>query len=472
MKITTDQIISTGFGALIVFTALAHGVVEPWSELIFVLSVSGLGLLWAVKAVREKRLSLFIPANLWPLAGLILLGVLQSLPLSGGEGKSATLSLDAEATQGTTLLLCCLLLTSLIASNFLTHRERLQTLMQFLTIFGLVLATFSLIQHFAWNDKFYWVRAVESKTSFGPFVNRNHFAGYLELLLPWPVALMLTRRRSLAEKSFYLFITGWMVVVAVFSLSRGGMMSIFAQLVFMAAFRPRQFDAAETAAAPSRWVTLVRHAAAAIVFAATIFGGLAWLGAERVIDRVTAGIGSDLPQATSSSNAGQATVQPFTGHRGELWRDSWKIFLANPLTGAGLGAYETALPIHNQNRNLGMIASQSHNDYLQVLTDAGLIGGLLAIWFLLLTARAVWNGLRVHEPLLSNAAFGCGAALFGLSVHSLFDFNLQLLSHSLLFLAFAAIAAQLSELAQLITSSRVRTSKAFRTDAVREAQSF
>lgn len=456
MKITADQIISTGFVALVVFTAMAHGAVEPWSELIFVASVVALGLVWAVKVVREKRLSLFIPANLWPLVGLILLGVAQGTTFQTFGGK-AGLSLDVEATQGTTLLLCCLLATSLLASNFLTHRERLQTLMQFLTIFGLVLATFSMIQHFAWNEKFYWMRVVESKTSFGPFVNRNHFAGYLELLLPWPVALMLTRRRSAAEKSFYLFIAAWMVIVAVFSLSRGGMISIFAQLAFMAAFRPRQFDEAAEVSAPSRFMTIARQAALAAVFLVTIFGGLSWLGAERVIDRVTAGFENGQPAASQPDDR-----QSFTGHRDELWRDSWKIFVANPLFGAGLGAYETALPAHNRNRNLGMIASQAHNDYLQALTDAGLIGALLAIWFLAVTARAVVNALRVHEPLMSNAAFGCGAALFGLSVHSLFDFNLQLLSHSLLFLAFAAIVSQLSELATLITASRVRPTVAIR----------
>lgn len=453
MKLTAEQIISAVFAMLVVFTALAHGVVEPWSELIFVLAVVAIVLLWAFKIVREKRMSLFIPANLWPLASLVLLGLVQGTRVFSAAG----LSLDVEATQGTTLLLCCLLVTSLAAANFLTHRERLQTLMQFLTIFGLVLATFSMIQYFTSSDKFYWIRAVESKTSFGSFVNRNHFAGYLELLLPWPVALMMTRRRSLAEKSFYLFIAAWMVVVAVFSLSRGGMISVFAQLIFLATFRPRQFDEVEPASSSSGVMRFARQAALAMVFLVTIFGGLNWLGAERVIDRVTAGF------ETNPAVAAQNDTHPlFTGHRNELWRDSWKIFTANPLIGAGLGAYETALPAHNQNRNLGMIASQAHNDYLQTLTDAGLIGALLAIWFLAVTARAVMKALRVHEPLMSSAAFGCGAALFGLSVHSLFDFNLQLLSHSLLFLAFAAIVSQLSELATLITAARVRPNVAVR----------
>ncbi|MGH9800399.1 MAG: O-antigen ligase family protein [Blastocatellia bacterium] len=457
MKISCEQIISTGFVALIVFTALAHGVVEPWSELVFVTSVAALCLLWAIRAIKDKRLTLAVPANLWPLAGLILLGLAQSLVFQRDGGKLFSLSLDVEATRGTTLLLVCLLVTSLMASNFLTHRQRLQTLMQFLTIFGLVLATFSLIQYFAWNDKFYWLRAVEDKaSSFGPFVNRNHFAGYMELLLPWPVALMLTRQRSTAEKSFYLFITAWITIVAIFSLSRGGMMSIFAQLVFLMIFRPRQFDEAEIAAAPSRMATFLRRGAAAAIVLVVIFGGLTWLGAERVVDRVAVGFDDEQSRASQSTPGLPTSGQSFYGGRNELWRDSLEIFRANPLTGAGLGSFETALPIYSQSKNPGLVVSQAHNDYLQTLADAGLIGGLLVIWFLLATGRAVLKGLKVREPLMSHAAFGCGAALFGLLVHSLCDFNLQLLSHSFLFLSFAAIAAQLGELAKLITTQRVR----------------
>ncbi|MFN0111149.1 MAG: O-antigen ligase family protein [Blastocatellia bacterium] len=455
MKITSDQIISTGFVALAVFTALAHGVVEPWSELIFVLIVATLCMFWALKAIKDKRLPLSVPSNLWPLAGLILLGLVQSLSFQTGSGKITSLSLDVESTRGTALMLVCLLLTSLIASNFLTHRERLQTLMQFLTIFGLVLATFSLIQYFTWNEKFYWLRAVESSiSSFGPFVNRNHFAGYMELLLPWPVALMLTRRRSGAEKFFYLFITAWIAIVTIFSLSRGGMMSIFAQLVFLAVFRPRQFDEVEIKIGTSRMAVYLQRGAAAAIMLVVIFGGLTWLGAERVVDRVAIGFKNEKVPATSQSSP--APGQSSYGSRNGLWRDSLEIFRANPLTGAGLGSFETALPNYNQSRNLGMIASQTHNDYLQILTDAGLIGGLLAIWFLIATGRAVLNGLKVYEPLMSHAVFGCGAAMFGLLVHSLFDFNLQLISHSLLFLSFAAIAAQLGDLAKLITNKRVR----------------
>ena len=451
MKIPFDQIISTGFLALAVFTVLAHGVVEPWSELIFVLSVAALCLTWAFKAIKEKRLSLFVPANLWPLVGLILLGLAQSLSFQKGNGSINSLSLDVEATRGTTLLLVCLLLTSLLASNFLTHRQRLQTMMQFLTIFGLVLATFSLVQFFTWNEKLYWLRTVEAKIAFGPFVNRNHFAGYMELLLPWPVALMLTRRRSTAEKSFYLFITAWMIVVVVFSLSRGGMISVFAQLAFLMIFRPRQFDEIE-AAQTSRMTTFLQRGAAAAVVLVIIFGALTWLGAERVVDRVVVGFDEEQSHAAFQTASGQSSY----GGRNDLWKDSFEIFCANPLTGAGLGSFETALPIYSQSKNLGMVASQAHNDYLQILTDTGLLGGLLVIWFLLASGRAVLKGVKVHEPLISHAALACGAAVFGLLVHSLCDFNLQLLSHSFLFLSFAAIAAQLSELAKLITLPRVR----------------
>ncbi len=448
MKASWEKIITVGFIGLIVFSALAHGAVEPWSEFLFVLWMTVLGVLWAFRIARAGKLLLYVPANWWPLAAFFLLGLAQSIAFRDRSGNGFSLSLDVEATRGACLIIGCLLLASLLSANFLAHRERLLKLAQFLTIFGLVLATFALIQHFTWNDRFYWLRPANTEVPFGPFVNRNHFAGYMELLLPWPVALLLTGRRSPAEKFFYIFVTGWMALAAVFSLSRGGMISIFAELIFLAAMAPRQVKA-ETAMATggrSQTASFVARAGAALAIVLVTLGGLTWLGAEQVINRIA---------ATSEINQAFVQNRNFSASRDELWRDSWAIFRANPLAGTGLGSFETALPIYGQGRNLGLVTSQTHNDYLQVLTDTGIIGGLIALWFLLATTRAVWRGLRVREPLMNNTVLACGAALFGILVHSLFDFNLQLPSHALLFVCFSALVAQLSELAKIISTARV-----------------
>lgn len=439
-----DKTIAVGFVALIVFTALAHGVVEPWSELIFVLWVMTLVLLWVIEAVREKQLRLCLPPTIWPLAAFLALGLAQSFAFKDRDGYRRGLSLDVEATRGTTLLLGCLLLCSLLAANFLARREQLRKLAQFLTIFGLLLAGFALIQHFTWNERFYWLRAAQTEAPFGPFVNRNHFAGYMELLMPWPVALLLFSRRR-EEKIFYGFAAAWMAAAAIFSLSRGGMISIFAELMFLAAFSPRDAsgDMPGAVASRSRAALLAVRGGAILAILAATLGGLVWLGAERVVDRLAAG---------QEAAQGRAAAQGFAASRGELWRDSWAVFRAHPLTGAGLGAFATAFPSYNQGWNVGLVTAQTHNDYLQVLTDGGLAGALIALWFLAAAARAIRRGLRAREPFMRPVVLACGAGIFGLLVHSLFDFNLQLPAHALLFLSFAAIAAQSSELAAVAPS--------------------
>lgn len=451
--IALDKIISAGLIGLIIFAAVAHGAVEPWSEFVFVIWTAILALLWMIKVVYDRKMMIFVPQTAWPMVALILLGVAQSFSFKNADGSWRSLSLDVEATRGTVLLLCCLLLCSLIAANFLTHRERLQRMAFFLTIFGLLLSSFALIQFFTWNDKFYWFRAAHTESPFGPFVNRNHYAGYIELLLPWPVILMLSRQRR-EEKLFYGFAAAWMAMSAVFSLSRGGMISIFAELMFLAAFGPRGDQDYSTDYTGTRrfGAFLLRVGAVAAIIAAAI-GGLNWLGTERVVNRLAP---EQVNVQTASALSENSSPSNNWDDRGELWRDSWSVFRANPLTGVGLGAFETAFPAHDRSSNVSRIVTpQTHNDYLQALTDGGLIGGLIVFWFLVVFARAVWRGLRLAEPLMSLSVLACSAGCFGLLVHSLFDFNLQLPSHALLFLSFSAITVQLSELAEVLATARL-----------------
>lgn len=451
MKTGLDNTIAYGFIGLIVFSALAHGAVEPWSELVFIIWIVALGMIWAVKSVREKRLLVYVPQTIWPLAAFTFLAVTQSFDFGSRTGSPRSLSSDVESTRGAALMLGCLFVAGLLAANFLAYRERLQRLTLFLTIFGMVLATFALIQHFTWNERFYWFRAVQTETPFGPFVNRNHFAGYIELLLPWPVIVMMTRYRR-AEKVFYGFAAAWMAMTAIFSLSRGGMISIFAELMFLAAFSPRdKADYATDYTGNRRFGNfLLRVGALGAIIFATV-SGVTWLGAERVTNRIATGQESEQPAAAISSAPANNL-----GSRVELWRDSWELFRARPLIGSGLGTFETVFPAYNRQNNTGLVVSQTHNDYLQVLTDGGIIGGAIAVWFLIATGLAVWRGLRTREPMMNLYVLGCGAGIFGLLVHSLFDFNLQLPSHALLFVTFSAITAQLCELATVIAAARTK----------------
>jgi O-antigen ligase len=124
---------------------------------------------------------------------------------------------------------------------------------------------------------------------------------------------------------------------------------------------------------------------------------------------------------------------------------------ANWLTGTGLGAFETAYPQYSQYDG-SLIISQAHNDYLQIVADCGVVGGVLALWFVVLMFRDLARALQHRDEMMMGMALGCGGGVIAMLVHSLFDFNLQLPSNALLFLASTAV---ISNIGSAATSGKV-----------------
>jgi len=149
--------------------------------------------------------------------------------------------------------------------------------------------------------------------------------------------------------------------------------------------------------------------------------GVIWIGAEPVINRIATG---------DQNNSGLSKPQPYYGGRGEIWENTWTMIRHNPLMGVGLGAYQTAYPIYARDNGVQGVTAAAHNDYLQVLADAGVIGAAIALWFIIVIFRGIARGVRSPDPMVAAIALGGGAGLFGLLVHSLFDFNLHLPSHA------------------------------------------
>jgi len=428
MSRVVDKTIVAVLLIAVAFTTLALGTVEAWSVALFELTVLVLILLWTAKAVFEKRLEIKLSPVALPLAALVLVGVVQSIAFTGKNGQVASLSMDVEATRGATAMIFFLFVAFLVASNFFDTPERLRTLSSFLIIFGLGLAVFALIQHFTWEGKMYWMRPVASAGAGtgGPFVNRNHFAGYMEMLIPIPVAIAFSRASRLEERLFCGFCAAIMSVALVASLSRGGMVSLAAGLVFLIAMIGlfRRTNARHGADVPAS----AAPAILIVLMLAAIAIGIVWIGADLdVVKRV-----ASEPLTTSLA----------TDRRG-IWRDSLTMFQANPILGIGLGAFETVYPIYGHGDG-SFVIQFVHNDYLQVLSDAGAIGGAIAIWFILIIARAITKVSNINDPRLRALGVGSAAGIFALLVHSLFDFNLQIPSNALLFLVLAAVLSNVS----------------------------
>jgi O-antigen ligase len=424
-----------GFLLAIVFTALAHGAVEPWSVFVFEAIVLALIMIWAIKIVADKRLVITIPKAALPVAALVLVGLAQSVAFEDSAGRWTSLSKNVEATRGAVTVLIFLLVSFIIAANFFVTRERLLALANFLVIYGLALALFALVQHFTWNGKFYWLRPnTISISPFGPFVNHNHFSGYMEMLIAVPIALIITRAVRREMRLFCGFAAVMMGIAVVMSLSRGGMISLAAEMIFIVfvslklARKRRSSPGATDARA--RFPFAASQALAAIFIAAIILAGVFWIGADAVINRVTQGQGV---------SAG-AEKETFHSSRGWVWRDTLSMIGANPLLGVGIGAYGTAFSIYSKSDG-SLRVPQAHNDYLQVLADCGIVGGAIALWFIWALFRSFASGVRVRDPLLAAIALASGAGTFAILVHSIFDFNLQLPSNALLFLLLTAVAS-------------------------------
>jgi O-antigen ligase len=90
------------------------------------------------------------------------------------------------------------------------------------------------------------------------------------------------------------------------------------------------------------------------------------------------------------------------------------------------------------------VVEQAHNDYLQVLSDGGIVGAVIALWFIFLIARDIARAARHKSQVMSATALGAGGGIFALLVHSFFDFNFQIPSNAMLFLVLTSVVSQLA----------------------------
>ncbi|HVF90215.1 MAG TPA: O-antigen ligase family protein [Blastocatellia bacterium] len=426
--------IAIGLCGALVFTALAFGTVEAWSVALFESIVVALVALWLVKVVVDGRFSIRVPGVALPLAGLVLVGLAQSVVIAGNDGVARGLSMDAEATRSAVSLLVFLLVSLLLASNFFKSHRRLVMLANFLVFYGLALAAFSLVQSFSWDGRFYWIRPnTQSASPFGPFVHHGHFAGYMEMLATIPVALLFSDGVRKESRLIYGVAASVMGLSILAAWSRGGMISLAASMAFILVMnrilagsneRPRRRLGRPRISPALRSALFVAALALAAGF------GAFWMGLDQVRD--------DAAGAGSGNGS-------FYASRGWIWSDTLSMIRANPIAGVGLGAFETAYPIYSRSDG-SLIVGQAHNDYLQIVADCGVFGAVLALWFIALLARGVYRGIRSRDPFLSGLALGSGAGLFALLVHSTVDFNLQLPANSLLFLFLAAVVARVEAL--------------------------
>jgi O-antigen ligase len=129
---------------------------------------------------------------------------------------------------------------------------------------------------------------------------------------------------------------------------------------------------------------------------------------------------------------------PTTG-RAHFWNVTLDIIKHHPVIGTGLGAFDVVYTRYDT-RNGTFRLEQAHNDYLQVLSDAGIIGAALGCFFIFVLFRLALKRAQSGDVFRRGVAMGALSGCFAVLVHSFFDFTLHTTSNALLFLFVAALA--------------------------------
>ena len=402
-----------GLCALLMFAVLAFGAVEEWSTFAFETGAAVLFLVWAAEQLVARQMTLsknalYLPALLF--FGLVLAQVAMRLSAYGYITKYEALQY---VSYGIVLL---------IAAECAREEGARKIFGLAMVVFGACYAFFALAQELTSNGKIFWMHSPQFHGSiYGSYVNHDHYAGLMEMLVPIPFVLSMGHLFRGGKRALVASCAVLMAATIFLSGSRGGMLAFVFEMVLFAALtvgkkrNPR--------------IALGTMAVCVFILALLIFLGRG----GQVLGRL-----GDLSPGT----------------RLDITKDSLRMFSHRPVWGWGLGTFPTVYPSY-RSFYTNLFVNEAHNDYVQLLVETGLLGFGLMLWFV---ARLYRYGLPTSrrwefqwDGAVSLAALlGCT----GILLHSFVDFNLQIPANAALFYVLCGLAAS-----PLAESARPRRSR-------------
>ena len=407
---------------LLAFGVLAFGAVHEWSTFVFEAGSVILFLVWAGTQFASGQIKLsnnplYLPALLFFVLIVAQIGLRTS-----AYGYVTKYEVLHYVSYG---------IVALIAAECVREERTRKKFAFALIVFGAIYAFFALAQELISNGKIFWAYSPRSNGAiYGSYVNHNHYAGLMEMLVPLPLVVSMGHLVSGGKRALVAFCAVLMASTIFLSRSRGGMIAFVLQIVLFAALALVQRRNS-------------RVAIGLLAVSVFILGFLFFVGKGQVLGRL-----GDLAP----------------GIRLEITKDCFRMFAHRPVLGWGLGTFPTVYPSY-RTFYTNYFINEAHNDYAQLLVETGLLGFGLMLWFLVrlygharVTSRRwefKWDGALSFAALL-----GCTGILF----HSFVDFNLQIPANAAFFYVLAALAA--SELST--RSSRSGRTKATETNELGE----
>ncbi|MFP4531787.1 MAG: O-antigen ligase family protein [Desulfobacterales bacterium] len=442
--------------ATLISAPLAFGTVETWAYTLMELMVcASAGLLFL--SARQHRL--YQVPGILPLlliSGLILF---QAIPLPAdfvrlispeshliyqsaigavGDARWIPISVYPKATLQEFLRFSTYVLFYAAAVQFLSNAALLKRSLAVTAGFGALLAFFVIIEFFTRilsyplpHDKILFLRdSVHGAGSVGPYVNRNHYAGFAEMLFPLALAMFLVYRpqaalsdvkkrltdiffQKQASRHFLYGTAAVLIATSLFvTLSRGGIISLTLSMTAFAVFLI--FRTSQKRAGWGVGIVFL------IVLCLT--GTDAW---DLIFERF----------GNIRNEAGEISTGRFI-----YWADSLEIIADFPLLGAGAGTFENIYPKYGSLSG-HRVLEHAHNDYLESLATGGImIPALMLFALAVIFRKAHQSYLRRREGYAVYLFAAALAAVFSILLHSFTDFNMQVGANGLYFFFILAIA--------------------------------
>lgn len=438
--------------AAIAWGAFAFGAVYSWAYWPLLAALTAAGLVAAsvrrdVRGPSDVRwlacaLTLFgaavtvqlipLPVSLVARLSPAAIDVLQRLDLrvAAGAADVHTVSIAPAQTAVALALFAALALTAIGGARLLSIRGA-RTTGEAIVVIGLVLALTGIVQKAMYTGRIYGFWTPESQGNpFGPFVNRNHFAGWMLMALPIALGLFSGRMAgamrdvkpewrariiwlSSAAANHMLLLAAAALVMTlslVMTMSRSGItaMTLVLTLTGLMALRRQRTVTSRTITTAYLVVVLI--------------GAFGWVGADAVVARFS-----------------KTSWTEFNDRR-SAWTDAATVASHFPLAGTGLNTYSVAALFY-QTENLDQHYGEAHNDYLQIAAEGG---ALLAVPAILSALAFVGIVRRRFKEETSGSAYwlrvGAVTGIAAVALQEMVDFSLQMPGNATLFAVLCAIA--------------------------------
>ena len=460
-----DRWVFTGLLLLMVLAPLPVGSNRLWAAGILIglaaMLLAGTVVVWRghLQLAQHRLYGFRLPLAL--LFSMVGLAWLQNIPMpadwvelispvaaaaQGGAERSMTFSVDVFQSQYMAALAFAYLCVFLVAVLCVRTGSRLDTLAQVLVWSGVLQAVVGAVLFSVKAEyRLFFVDFVHVRM-IGTYTYHNSLAGYLCMCLSIGVGLMLARlgdstpkaptwqaklraaiEFTLSPKMRLRLLLVVMVIALVLTRSRMGNAAFFVAMLVVGAVGV--VLARKTA---PKTIALI---ASLIIIDVLVVG--TGIGLEKVVERL---------QDTELTIAAGGRAESVEA-RSETARLALALVKDYPLVGSGGGSFYNVFLSYHAARNTYVHWDHTHNDYVEIASDFGLLGlGILGALVLATTVTVFKAMARRKSVLPWGIAFGVAMAIVALLVHSMVDFNLQIPANAMTVVVIVAMGWIASEL--------------------------